>query len=67
MKLNKLKGLLGGLVPTIAAGMGSPVAGMALNMVADALGCKAEPKSIEQALNQATPEQLLHIRKVKEA
>lgn len=66
MKLNKLKGLLGGLVPTIAAGMGSPVAGMALNMVADALGCKAEPKSIEQALNQATPEQLSQLKKAEQ-
>ena len=62
MKFNKIKSLIGGLVPTIAAGMGSPVAGMAVNMVADALGCKPEPRSIEQALGDATPEQLIRLK-----
>ena len=55
MKFNKIKSLIGGLVPTIAAGM-------AVNMVADALGCKPEPRSIEQALGDATPEQLIRLK-----
>jgi hypothetical protein len=66
MKFNKIKSLIGGLVPTIAAGMGSPVAGMAVNMVADALGCKPEPRSIEQALGDATPEQLLRLKEAEQ-
>ena len=53
-------------MPTIAAGMGSPVAGMAVNMVADALGCKPEPRSIEQALGDATPEQLLRLKEAEQ-
>ena len=66
MKFNKIKSLIGGLVPTIAAGMGSPVAGMAVNMVADALGCKTEPRSIEQALGDATPVQLLRLKEAEQ-
>jgi hypothetical protein len=66
MKFNKIKSLIGGLVPTIAAGMGSPVAGMAVNMVADALGCKPEPRSIEQAIADATPEQLLRLKEAEQ-
>jgi hypothetical protein len=39
---------------------------MAVNMVADALGCKPEPRSIEQALGDATPEQLLRLKEAEQ-
>jgi hypothetical protein len=37
---------------------------MAANMVADALGCEPTPKKIEQAVQQATPEQLAELKKI---
>lgn len=65
MKFAKIKNLIGTLAPTIGTALGSPLAGMAANVVAEALGCKPEAKSIEQAIQQATPEQMLELKKAE--
>jgi uncharacterized membrane protein len=39
--------------------------GMAANMIADVLGCKNDSKSIQQAMDNATPEQMLELKKAE--
>ena len=63
MKFEKIKGIIGGLAPTIGAALGGPLGGAAAQVVAQALGVKAEPRALEQAIQQATPEQLAEIKK----
>lgn len=65
MKLDGLKNLIGGLAPTIGAALGGPVGGMAAETIAKVLGCSPEPKAIEKAMQQATPEQLAEIKKAE--
>ena len=38
---------------------------MAANMIADVLGCPNNPKAIEKAVAEATPEQMLELKKVE--
>ena len=38
---------------------------MAANMIADVLGCKNEPKEIQKAIDNATPEQMLELKKAE--
>ena len=56
---------MGSLAPTIGSALGGPVGGMAANLVAEVLGCDPQPKKIEQAINNATPEQLLELKKAE--
>ena len=65
MKFKNLKNLIGGLTPTIATALGSPLGGMAANLVANVLGCEPQPQKIEKALASATPEQLLELKKAE--
>lgn len=65
MNLKMIKGLVGSVAPTLATAMGSPLAGAAMSVIADKLGVKNEPKEIEKALSQATPEQLLAIKEAE--
>ena len=39
--------------------------GMAANMIADVLGCDNDPKSIQKAMDSATPEQMLELKKAE--
>ena len=59
-----LKGVLGAVAPTIGTALGGPMGGMAMNMVSQALGCKNNPKDVEKAVQNATPEQLAELKKV---
>ena len=65
MKFKLVKNLVGSLAPTIGSALGGPVGGMAANLVAEVLGCDPQPKKIEQAINNATPEQLLELKKAE--
>ena len=65
MNLKMIKGLVGSVAPTLATAMGSPLAGAAMSAIADKLGVKNEPKAIEQAIQNATPEQLLAIKEAE--
>jgi hypothetical protein len=65
MKFDKIKNLVGGLAPTIATALGGPLAGTAASAIAEVLGCNAQdPRALEKAMANATPEQLT---KIKEA
>tara|TARA_R100000656_G_scaffold26526_1_gene23461 strand:+ start:184 stop:663 length:480 start_codon:yes stop_codon:yes gene_type:complete len=60
-----LKNLVGTVAPTLGQAIGGPMGGMAANMIADVLGCKNDPKSIQQAMDNATPEQMLELKKAE--
>jgi len=59
-----LKGVIGAVAPTIGTALGGPMGGMAANLVSQALGCKNTPKDIEKAVQNATPEQLVELKKL---
>jgi hypothetical protein len=65
MKFNAIKGLIGTLAPTIGKALGGPLGGAAAQTIANVLGCKADEKSIEKAVQAATPEQLAEIKKAE--
>jgi len=59
-----LKSVVGAVAPTIGTALGGPLAGQAMNMVSQALGCKNTPKDVEKAVQNATPEQLAELKKL---
>ena len=65
MKFNAIKGLIGTLAPTIGQALGGPLGGAAAQTIASVLGCKPDEKSIEQAVQTASPEQLAGIKKAE--
>lgn len=65
MSFDKIKGVIGGLAPTLGAALGGPVGGAAATMLAEVLGCDPTPAKIERALQQATPEQIAEIKKAE--
>ena len=65
MSFDKLKGVIGGLAPTLGAALGGPVGGAAATMLADVLGCDPVPAKLEKAIAQATPEQIAEIKKAE--
>ena len=62
---NLLKNIVGAVAPTLGTALGGPMGGMAANMIADVLGCPNNPKAIERAVAEATPEQMLELKKVE--
>lgn len=61
-----LKNIIGAVAPTLGTALGGPMGGMAANMIADVLGVPNNPKSIEKAMAEATPEQMLELKKVEQ-
>ena len=59
------KSVIGTIVPTLGAAVGGPLGGMATKVIADALGCGESEKEIEKAINNATPEQLMELKKAE--
>jgi len=66
MKLGLLKNIIGAVAPTLGTALGGPMGGMAANMIADVLGVPNNPKAIEKAIAEATPEQMLELKKVEQ-
>ena len=62
-----LKSVVGAVAPTLGTALGGPMGGMAANMISEVLGCKNEPKAIEKAIQSATPEQMLELKKAEQA
>ena len=60
-----LKNIVGAVAPTLGTALGGPMGGMAANMIADVLGCDNNPKAIEKAVQAATPEQMLELKKAE--
>ena len=61
-----LKNIVGAVAPTLGATLGGPLGGMASNVICDVLGCPNNPKSIEKAVAEATPEQMLQLKKAEQ-
>jgi len=62
MKFDAIKNILGSVAPTIGAALGGPVGGAAGSVIAKVLGVANEPRALEQAIQQATPEQLAELK-----
>ena len=60
-----LKNIVGTVAPTLGTALGGPMGGMAANVIAEVLGCPNNPASIEKAITQATPEQMLDLKKAE--
>ena len=67
MKFNLIKNVVGALAPTLGSALGGPLGGQAASVVAQVLGCKPDPKSINQAIQSATPEQMLELKKAEQS
>ena len=65
MKFGAIKGLIGAVAPTIGQALGGPLGGTAAQAIAQVLGCEPDEKSIEKAVQNATPEQLAEIKKAE--
>ena len=66
MKLGLLKNIIGAVAPTLGTALGGPMGGMAANMIAEVLGVPNNPKAIEKGLAEATPEQMLELKKAEQ-
>jgi|TARA_R100001443_G_scaffold850_2_gene3350 hypothetical protein len=64
---NILKNIVGAVAPTLGTALGGPMAGMAGNMIAEVLGVPNNPKAIEKGIAEATPEQMLELKKAEQA
>jgi len=63
---NLLKNVVGAVAPTLGTALGGPMGGIAANMIAEVLGVPNNPKSIEKAIAEATPEQMLELKKAEQ-
>ncbi len=61
-----LKNLVGAVAPTLGSAMAGPLGGMAMGKIAEVLGVSNDQKSIQQALQNATPEQMLELKKAEQ-
>jgi hypothetical protein len=66
MKFNLIKNVVGAIAPTLGSALGGPLGGQAASVVAQVLGCSPEPKAINQAIQSATPEQMLELKKAEQ-
>lgn len=60
-----IKSIVGAVAPTLGTALGGPLGGAAASVIASALGCDNDPRSIERAVAAATPEQLAEIKKAE--
>ena len=67
MKMNfgAIKNLIGAVAPTLGTALAGPLGGTAAQAISAVLGCKSDPQSIEKAVKNATPEQLVEIKKAE--
>lgn len=66
MKLGFLKNIIGAVAPTLGSALAGPMGGMAADVVAKVLGCENTPKALEKAVQSATPEQMLELKKAEQ-
>ena len=62
-----LKNVVGSVAPTLGSALGGPLGGMASKVICDVLGCENNPKAINQAIQQATPEQMMELKRAEQA
>jgi len=63
--MKKLKSILGTLAPTLGAALGGPIGGQAGQILSSVLGVANNPKSIEQAMQNLTAEQMVELKKAE--
>jgi len=63
--MKKLKAILGTLAPTLGAAIGGPIGGQAGQILSSILGVPNNPKSIEDAMNSITAEQMVELKKAE--
>ena len=61
-----LKNLVGAVAPTIGTALGGPMGNMAMSKIASVLGVSNDQKSIQQAIQNASPEQMLELKKAEQ-
>ena len=66
MKFGLIKNVVGALAPTLGSALGGPLGGQAASVIAGVLGCQSDPKSINKAIQEATPEQMLELKKAEQ-
>jgi hypothetical protein len=66
MKFDAIKGIIGSLAPTLGTALAGPLGGTAASAIATVLGCDPEPKALEKAVQNATPEQLAEIKRCEQ-
>jgi hypothetical protein len=59
--------IIGAVAPTLATAVGGPIGGMAMKLITDALGIPngASKDDIAKAINNATPDQFLALKKAE--
>ena len=62
-----LKNIVGAVAPTIGTALGGPMGNMAMGKIAEVLGVSNDQKSIQQAIQNATPEQMLELKKAEQS
>ena len=67
MKFDLIKSVIGAVAPTLGTALGGPMGGMAAKMISEVLGVPNTPKAIDKALAEATPEQMLELKKTEQA
>ena len=65
MNFDAIKSVIGAVAPTLGTALGGPLGGTAAQAISAVLGCDSDPKSLEKAIQQATPEQLTEIKKAE--
>jgi hypothetical protein len=63
---SKLKNVVGAVAPTLGTALGGPIGGMAANVISEVLGVPNNPKAIEKGLAEATPEDMLKLKKAEQ-
>jgi hypothetical protein len=58
----KLKNILGSLAPTLGAALGGPLGGQAGQLLSSVLGVANNPKTLEQAMQNITAEQMVELK-----
>jgi len=67
LKKGILKKVVGAVAPTLGSALGGPMGGMAMNLIAEKLGVPNNPQSVEKAIENATPEQMIELKKAEQA
>lgn len=60
-----LANIVGSVAPTLGTALGGPLGGMAGDVISKVLGVENNPASLEKAIQNATPEQLMEIKKAE--
>ena len=61
-----LKNIIGAVAPTLGTAISGPLGGMAIGKIAEVLGVSNDQKSVQQAIQNATPEQMMELKKAEQ-